>query len=136
MADLSWLKALAPTLATALGGPLAGAAVEWISDKLGIPDRTVEGVTAALSGLAPADRLKLAELDAAFKNHLLDAGVQVDLAQAAINLEDAKSSSKWQSGWRPAIGWTGAAAVAYNFVVGPLMDQIVSIWLPAYEFKL
>jgi hypothetical protein len=45
---LGLLKSAAPMLATAVAGPAGGAAVGWIADKLGIPDATVEGVTAAL----------------------------------------------------------------------------------------
>lgn len=55
-------KQYAPSIATALGGPLAGAAVGMIADKLGIPDKTVEGVTAALMG-NPANLEKLKEIE-------------------------------------------------------------------------
>jgi hypothetical protein len=59
---LSILKGVAPALATAVAGPAGGLAVGWIADKLGIPDSTVEGVTAALTG-NPEMTLKLKELD-------------------------------------------------------------------------
>jgi hypothetical protein len=63
MDDLMKLaKQYAPSIATALGGPLAGAAVGMIADKLGIPDKTVEGVTAALMG-NPANLEKLKEIE-------------------------------------------------------------------------
>ena len=35
--NLSWLSQLAPTVATALGGPLAGMAVEAVGKALGVP---------------------------------------------------------------------------------------------------
>jgi hypothetical protein len=56
------LKGVAPVLATAVAGPAGGAAVGWIASKLGIPDDTIEGVTAALTG-NPEMTLKLKELD-------------------------------------------------------------------------
>jgi len=59
---LSILKGVAPVLATAVAGPAGGAAVGWIADKLGIPDSTIEGVTAALTG-NPEMTMKLKELD-------------------------------------------------------------------------
>jgi hypothetical protein len=59
---LSILKGVAPILATAVAGPAGGAAVGWIADKLGIPDSTIEGVTAALTG-NPEMTMKLKELD-------------------------------------------------------------------------
>jgi hypothetical protein len=59
---LGILKGIAPVLATAVAGPAGGAAVGWIADKLGIPDSTIEGVTAALAG-NPEMTMKLKELD-------------------------------------------------------------------------
>ena len=34
---MEWLKQIAPTIATALGGPLAGLAVEAVSRAIGVP---------------------------------------------------------------------------------------------------
>ena len=56
------LKGVAPVLATAVAGPAGGAAVGWLASKLGIPDDTIEGVTAALQG-NPEMTMKLKELD-------------------------------------------------------------------------
>lgn len=61
---LNILKGVAPTLATAVAGPLGGAAVAFIADKLGIDDKTVEGVTAALQGNPEAlEKLRAMELE-------------------------------------------------------------------------
>jgi len=62
---LNILKTAAPALATAVAGPLGGAAVGMIADKLGLDDKTVEGVTAALAG-NPANLEKLREMDLEF----------------------------------------------------------------------
>jgi hypothetical protein len=59
---ISLLKNVAPVLATAVAGPAGGAAVGWIASKLGIPDDTIEGVTAALTS-NPEMTMKLKELD-------------------------------------------------------------------------
>jgi hypothetical protein len=59
---ISLLKGVAPVLATAVAGPAGGAAVGWLASKLGIPDDTIEGVTAALTS-NPELTLKLKELD-------------------------------------------------------------------------
>ena len=59
---LGILKGVAPVLATAVAGPAGGAAVGWLASKLGIPDDTIEGVTAALQG-NPEMTMKLKELD-------------------------------------------------------------------------
>jgi hypothetical protein len=62
---LSILKTAAPALATAVAGPLGGAAVGMIADKLGLPEKTVEAVTAALTS-NPANLEKLKEMDLEF----------------------------------------------------------------------
>lgn len=41
--------------------------------------------------------------------------------QVEINKIEAGSSSLFVSGWRPAIGWIGALAMAYQFLLYPLM---------------
>lgn len=41
--------------------------------------------------------------------------------QVEINKIEAASSNVFVSGWRPSIGWIGAMAMAYQFVVYPFM---------------
>jgi len=45
----------------------------------------------------------------------------IDLAQIEVNRTEAQHSSIFVAGWRPAIGWIGAAAMAYQFLLYPLM---------------
>jgi hypothetical protein len=58
---LSLLKGFAPALATAVAGPLGGAAVSAIASKFGVSD-SVEAVAKAIAG-DPQAAQKLAELD-------------------------------------------------------------------------
>ena len=58
------LKSVAPTLATAVAGPLGGAAVSAIASKLGVAD-SVEEVAKAIAG-DPAAAQKLQELELEF----------------------------------------------------------------------
>ena len=52
---MDWLKSIAPTIATALGGPLAGMAVEAISKAIGVdPSRVQETIN---SGKMTADQI-------------------------------------------------------------------------------
>ena len=44
-----------------------------------------------------------------------------DLAQMEVNRVEAASSSVFVAGWRPAIGWVGAAAMAYQFLLYPVL---------------
>ncbi|MDE1868323.1 MAG: hypothetical protein KGI08_11535, partial [Thaumarchaeota archaeon] len=54
------LRSVAPMIATALGGPLAGAAVSFLSSKLGVDPALVEQTVA---GMTPADLVRMKELD-------------------------------------------------------------------------
>ena len=68
---MSWkdtLAAIAPTLATALGGPLAGAATKFLaSDILGDENASIESIEAAVIGASPEALANLKQLDADFK---------------------------------------------------------------------
>jgi hypothetical protein len=55
------------------------------------------------------------EIEAQLTTHL----AQIDLAQIAVNREDAKGN--WfQSSWRPFIGWSCGMALAYTYVLQPI----------------
>lgn len=57
-----WLKSVAPTIASALGGPLAGLAVKVVSEQLGVkPEELQESLTRL--DKEQVERLKLAELE-------------------------------------------------------------------------
>jgi hypothetical protein len=43
-----------------------------------------------------------------------------DKGQMAVNAVEAASQNVFVSGWRPAIGWVCAAALAYQYVVTPV----------------
>ena len=45
----------------------------------------------------------------------------IDLAQISVNQVEAQHSSIFVAGWRPAIGWIGAAAMAYQFLFYPML---------------
>ena len=65
--NLDWLAKIAPTVASAMGGPLAGMAVEFVTKKLGIEGGTVESITQTLEeGKLTAEQimqLKQAEIE-------------------------------------------------------------------------
>jgi len=48
-------------------------------------------------------------------------------AQTDINKQEAVNSSVFVSGWRPAIGWVCALALAYQYLVRPLGGTIASV---------
>lgn len=48
----------------------------------------------------------------------------VDLAQISVNNTEAQHASVFVAGWRPAIGWIGAAAMAYQFLLYPILTWV------------
>ncbi len=67
---------------------------------------------------------KLKELEQKGDLAKLNAHVQSMLGQLKVNEAEAKHKSIFVAGWRPAVGWTGAMALAYQFVLYPLL-----LWL-------
>lgn len=88
------IQALIPSLLPILSG---------VIDRV-IPDR------------AAADKAKL-EMQA----KLLEAATSGALAQIKVNKVEAQHQSVFVAGWRPAIGWVCAAALAYSYMVVPLV---------------
>lgn len=108
------VKAVAPGLATALGGPLAGLAVGFIAKQFGVdPDKVAEVVQGA-------DPVKMKELDYQFQEYMANLGIQLNLAQIDTNKAEAASASVFVAGWRPFIGWVSGTALAYVAIVEPV----------------
>jgi len=61
---------------------------------------------------------KLAELEDKLSQRAHDE----QMGQIAVNTEEAKSDSLFVAGWRPAVGWIGASALGYSFVLNPFME--------------
>lgn len=58
-------------------------------------------------------------------------------AQTSVNVEEARHGSIFVAGWRPFIGWIGGIALAYQFVLYPLLIWIWALgqtqgWIPCY----
>ena len=49
------------------------------------------------------------------------------LAQMAINKEEASSGSLFKGGWRPFVGWVCGIAFCYHFILQPVIIFIVAI---------
>jgi hypothetical protein len=114
---MSNLLALAPQILGFLGGPaggLAGAGLSWLADKFGASDSTKESIERALIN---ADPIELRKLDIEFQEFCLEHSIKVDLAQIEVNVEEAKNSNLFVSGWRPNIGWICGFALGYVAIV-------------------
>lgn len=58
----------------------------------------------------------------ALRNSLKDWDVQ----QNQVNAAEAASSSMFVAGWRPAIGWVCASALAFQYLVRPLVSTVLA----------
>lgn len=121
MSLLDIFKDVAPALATALGGPLAGLAVGFVAKQFGVdPEKVAEVVQ-------NADPVKMKELDNQFKMYMAGLGIELDKAQISVNMEEAKSTSWWTSGWRPYVGWVCGTSLAYVAILEPLIRFIATV---------
>ena len=52
---------------------------------------------------------------------------EAQLAQIKVNQEEAKHRSIFVAGWRPFVGWVCGVALAYHFILAPIILFSVSI---------
>jgi hypothetical protein len=69
---------------------------------------------------------------------LLSASIEEMKGQVSINIEEAKNTNVFVSGWRPAIGWSCALAFAFLYVIAPVVTWIaqmygIQISLPKFD---
>jgi len=97
------IGAVAPTLATALGGPLAGMAVKTVSQALlGRNDASPEEVMDAVRNATPDQLAKLNEIDAAFKVRMRE--LDIDLEKLSVQDRDsARRREIEMRDWTPKI---------------------------------
>ena len=107
---MEWLKQIAPTIATCLGGPLAGLAVTAISKALGIATDQVQDVID--SGKLTADQIaqiKVAELE------LQKSAQELGLNFEQLAVEDRKSARDMQATTNSIIPPTLSILVTFGF---------------------
>lgn len=122
------LKEIAPGVATALGGPLAGVAVQFLSNKLlGSDSGTQEQVVAAINASSP-DALSKLKLDDDFKVQMATIALetqkvqaQANLSQLDINKADAASGNWFAQDWEPLAAYVCIFGMAINFIVSPIV---------------
>jgi hypothetical protein len=114
---MDWLKQIAPTIATALGGPLAGMAVSAISKAVGVDEDKVQDLIS--SNKLNADQvaqLKMAEIE------LAKQAQELGLNFEKLAVEDRKSAREMQAttrSWMPPI-LAGAVTLGF-FAIMTLM---------------
>ena len=94
-------------------------AVTSIIDKL-IPDQKAQA-DAKLKLLELAQNGQLAEMQAV---------KELNLAQIEVNKLEAASADPYTSRWRPTIGYVLCAALAFQYLINPLIVWYAAIWQP------
>ena len=118
---MDWLKQIAPTIATALGGPLAGLAVDAISKAVGIDPKDVNKTIA--EGKLTADQItqiKTAELAMAAQAQ------EMGLDFEKIAVDDRKSARQMQSttqSWIPGIMAIAVTIGFFGILVGLMTEH-------------
>ena len=69
----------------------------------------------------PEDKEKRAAAEREIEAKLTESLANIDIANLKINEADAKSGNWFQSGWRPFIGWSCGFALAYTYVMQPIL---------------
>lgn len=108
---MDWLKQIAPTVATALGGPLAGLAVSAVSKALGVSDDDAKSMLE--SGKMSAEQIaqvKLAELE--LKKQAQSLGL--DFEKLAV--EDRASARNMQVATKSNLVPTLAIIIVGSFI--------------------
>jgi hypothetical protein len=119
--NMNWLETIAPTIASALGGPLAGLAVEVVSKAIGIDAKDVAKTIA--EGKLSADQIaliKVAEIEMASRAQELG----LDFAKLAV--DDRKSARDMQSKNNALIPGVMAIVVTIGFfgiLIGLMTEQ-------------
>lgn len=98
---MDWLKQIAPTIATALGGPLAGMAVSAISKAIGVdPDQVQDMISNNKLTAEQIAQVKIAEIE------LQKQAQELGLNFEKLEVEDRKSAREMQAttrSWMPPI---------------------------------
>jgi hypothetical protein len=121
---MDWLKQIAPTVATALGGPLAGMAVSAISKAIGVDEDKVTDIIS--SNKLTADQvaqIKIAEIE------LAKQAQELGLNFEKLAVDDRKSAREMQATTRSMMPPILASAVTVGFfgiVVMMFFNQIDS----------
>lgn len=64
----------------------------------------------------------------------IDAQLQRDLAQIAVNQAEAESPDFFRAGWRPFVGWICGVGLGVQFLVSPIASWVAALMGHAIAF--
>jgi hypothetical protein len=121
---MDWLKQIAPTVATALGGPLAGMAVSAISKAIGVdPDKVEDLISSNKLTSDQIAQIKIAEIE------LQKQAQELGLNFEKLAVDDRKSAREMQAATRSWVPPLLAASVTVGFfaILGGMMFGKMSV---------
>jgi hypothetical protein len=83
-------------------------------------------ITGVLDRVLP-DQAAAAKAKLEMEARLLEAAVAQSSQQAEINKVEAGHHSIFVSGWRPYIGWVCGMAMAWTFLLAPMLSWLLSV---------
>tara|TARA_R100001086_G_scaffold240947_2_gene167535 strand:- start:292 stop:699 length:408 start_codon:yes stop_codon:yes gene_type:complete len=78
-------------------------------------------VTNIVGRFLPEDKEAKAKAEREIEKQLATHLAKIDIAQLDINKQEAAHRSIFVAGWRPFIGWTCGIALAYTYVLQPIL---------------
>ena len=130
---MDWLKQIAPTIATAFGGPLAGMAVSAISKALGVePDKVQDMISSNKLSAEQIAQLKIAEIE------LQKQAQELGLNFEKLAVDDRKSARDMQAATRSMVPPILATVVTVGFfgILGMMLTGKVDSNNPALMMML
>ena len=97
---------------------------------------SIVGVAGTVLNKFVADK----DLKAKLEHELKTACHSANLAQIDLNKQEAAHQSMFVAGWRPFVGWTCGIALAYHFVLSPILAFVLVLAgidtpMPVFEFS-
>ena len=128
---MSWLESIAPTIATALGGPLAGMAVEAISKAIGVDPSEVQNVIS--SGKMTADQIaSLQTAEIALKARAQEMGLDFEKLAVADRASARQMQISTNSFIPPilsimiVVAWTAVQYFLLTHIIDPSMRELIA----------
>jgi hypothetical protein len=130
---MDWLRQIAPTIATAMGGPLAGMAVSVISKAIGVdPDKVGDMISNNKLTAEQIAQVKIAEIE------LQKQAQELGLNFEKLEVEDRKSAREMQATTRSMMPplLAGSVTVGFFGIMGMMFANAVDSSNPAILMML
>jgi hypothetical protein len=130
---MDWLKQIAPTIATAMGGPLAGMAVSAISKAIGVdPDKVGDLISNNKLSAEQIAQVKIAEIE--LQKQANDLGLNFE----KLEVEDRKSARDMQASTKSIVPplLAGTVTVGFFGIMGMMFFNKIDSTNPAILMML